>query len=160
MISLNRTSLPFILAASFLYIFGGYAHFSYAQLRNLSIQKYNIEWINPFSMSVKLSLSVTNDTAAYCLRGIDGVIRSDAKTITHFRISDILINEGQNVISASISLYKLKGLHLYKLIQLALDDDKDEFIFDLNMIVAWQSGKIESKSLKDINKKNVRITDS
>lgn len=89
-----------------------------------------------------MSLSVTSDTSEYCLKDITGIIRSDDKIVTHFKVSNLTIKEGQSVVFATISLYKIKGGNFYKLIQLALSDDKSGFVSDVNMTVAWKSGKI------------------
>ena len=117
-----------------------------AQLSKLHFGKYKIAAIRPqgfTSASGAIEIEVTNDSTAFDMRNIAGVIYRNGKPFVQGVCQDIRVEPGASVVRAEGMVALCSGVSVWSLLGLLFSFDINEFTGDIEMDIQNAKGKVE-----------------
>ncbi len=117
-----------------------------AQLSKLHFGKYKIAAIRPqgfTSASGAIEVEVANDSTAFDMRNISGVIYRNGKPFVQGVCEDMHVESGSSVVRAEGMVSLCPGVSLWSLLGLLFSFDINEFTGDIEMDIQNAKGKVE-----------------
>ena len=117
-----------------------------AQLSKLHFGKYRIAAIRPqgfTSASGAIEVEVTNDSTAFDMRDISGVIYRNGKPFVQGVCQDLHVSPGSSVVRAEGMVSLCQGVSVWSLLGLLFSFDINEFTGDIEMNIHHAKGGVE-----------------
>ena len=122
-----------------------------AQLSKLHFGKYKIAAIHPqgfTSASGAIEIAVTNDSTAFDMKNISGVIYRNGQPFVQGVCQDLHVDEGTSTVRAEGMVSLCSGVSVWALLGLLFSFDINEFTGDIKMTILNAKGKEEAYEKK------------
>ena len=117
-----------------------------AQLSKLHFGKYKIAAIRPqgfTSASGAIEVEVTNDSTAFDMRNIAGIVYRNGKPFVQGVCQDLHVKPGASLVRAEGMVSLCPGVSVWTLLGLLFSFDINEFTGDIEMDIQNAKGEIE-----------------